>query len=554
MSSEDEILKEKQRWQKETLAKQPYRKDVKAMLTGVDLDVDVLYTPADINDVDYNKDLGFPGEFPFTRGVYPSMYRGRLWTMRQYSGFDTPEESNKRYKYLLEQGNKGLSVAFDLPSQMGYDSDNQDVEEEVGRVGVAISTLKDMEILFDDIPLEEVTTSFTINGIAATILAMYVALADKRGLDREKIGGTIQNDILKEYAARGTYLFPPKPSMRLVADTIEYCMQSVPRFNPISISGGHYRSGGASMIQEVAFTLANAIAYVESVVERGIGVDQFAPRLSFLLVNHCSLFEEVCKYRATRRIWAGIMKDKFGAKDPKSMMFRVYSAGCGDVLTHSEPENNIIRLTLMTLAGVLGGAQSYFTPGYDEAYALPTEKTARLGLRTQQIIAHESGVTNTVDPLAGSYYVEWLTNKIEKEVKKYMALLEKKGNMVDLVEQGYIQSEMARSAYGKTKMKMTGEKIVVGVNMFTSDEEQEQIQIHKPDPAVIEKRRQSVAKVKLERDNEKVRLSLEKLKAAARGKENLMPYLIDTVKAYGSVEEIATTLKNVFGEFEEPKI
>ena len=555
MKKDEEIAKAKERWKKETLSKRPYKEKVKPLLSDVDANVNVLYTPDDIKEIDYNSDIGFPGEFPYTRGVYPSMYRGRLWTMRQYAGFDTPEESNKRYKYLLEQGNTGLSVAFDLPSQMGYDSDNEDVEEEVGMVGVAISTLKDMEILFDDIPLDKITTSFTINGIAAIILAMYVAVADKRGIPREKIGGTIQNDILKEYAARGTYIYPPKPSLRLIADTIEYCTNEVPRFNPISISGGHYRSGGASLIQEVSFTLLNAITYIESVIERGIDVDKFAPRLSFLLVNQCNLFEEVAKYRATRRIWAHIMKERFDAKDPKSMMFRVYSAGCGDVLTHAEPENNIIRLTLMTLAGVLGGVQSYFTPAYDEAYAIPTEKTARLGLRTQQIIAYESGVANTVDPLAGSYYVEWLTNKIEDEVKKYMAMLEDKGNMVELVERGYIQSEMARVAFEKTKKKMSGEEVVVGVNKFQSSAKKEQIQIHKADPGALEKRKQSVKRVKKERDNNRVKECLKDLKNAAQGTtENLMPYLLDTVKAYGSVEEIVNTLKEVFGEFQEPAI
>jgi len=552
MINEEDIAREKKRWEKETLSRRPYKENAKALLTGVDVDVDVLYTPDDIKDIDYNKDIGFPGEYPFTRGVYPSMYRGRLWTMRQYAGFDTPEESNKRYKYLIEQGNMGLSVAFDLPTQMGYDSDNEDIEEEVGRVGVAISTLKDMEVLFDGIPLDKVTTSFTINGIAAIILAMYVAIGDRSGIPREKIGGTIQNDILKEYAARGTYLYPPKPSLRLVTDAIEYCMNEVPRFNPISISGGHYRSGGASLIQEASFTLSNAIAYVESVLERGIDIDRFAPRLSFLFVNHCNLFEEVAKYRAARRIWARIMKERFKAKDQKSMMFRVYSAGCGDVLTHAEPENNIIRLTLMTLAGVLGGVQSYFTPAYDEAYEIPTEKTALLGLRTQQIIAYESGVTNTVDPLGGSYYIEHLTNRIEDEITKYMKHLEEKGNMVDLVEQGYIQSEMARIAFEKTKKKMSGEEVVVGVNKFESSGKKEKIQIHQPDLEVLEKRRNDVKQVKQDRDNEKVQQCLKDLKSAAEGTENLMPYLLETVKAYGSVEEIVTTLKQVFGEFQEP--
>jgi methylmalonyl-CoA mutase N-terminal domain/subunit len=524
------------------------------MLSGVDVDVDVLYTPADVKDVDYLKDIGFPGEYPFTRGVYPSMYRGKLWTMRQYSGFDTPEESNKRFKFLLEQGNTGLSVAFDLPTQMGYDSDNEDISDEVGKVGVAISSLKDMEILFDGIALDKITTSFTINGIAAVVLAMYVAIADKQGIPRGKIGGTIQNDILKEYVARGTYIYPPKPSLRLVADTIEYCMNEVPRFTPISISGGHYRSGGASLVQEVSFTLMNAITYIEMMVDRGIDVDKFAPRLSYLLVNHCNLFEEACKYRATRRIWARIMKERFKAKDPRSMMFRVFSAGCGDALTQSEPENNIIRLTMMTLAGILGGCQAYFTPAYDEAYALPTEETALLGLRTQQIIAYETGIPNTVDPLGGSYYVEALTDKIEEEILKYMKQLEEKGNMVELVEQGYIQREMTKIAYEKTKKKLSGEEVVVGVNKFQVSGKKEQLQLHETDPEIIQKRMESVKQVKKERDNENVARCLKELKKVAEGNENIMPCLIETVKAYTTVEEIVTTLKEVYGEFKEPRM
>lgn len=552
MNDYDEIAKEKKRWKEETLSTQPYKKNVKAMLSGVDVDIDVLYTPADVKDTDYLKDIGFPGEYPFTRGVYPSMYRGKLWTMRQYSGFDTPEESNKRFKFLLEQGNTGLSVAFDLPTQMGYDSDNEDISDEVGKVGVAISTLKDMEILFDGIELDKITTSFTINGIAAVVLAMYVAIADKRGIPRGKIGGTIQNDMLKEYVARGTYIYPPKPSLRLVADAIEYCMNEVPRFTPISISGGHYRSGGASLIQEASFTLLNAITYIELMVDRGIDVDKFAPRLSFLLVSHCNFFEEVAKYRAARRIWARIMKERFKAKDPRSMMLRLFSACCGDVLTQSEPQNNIIRLTLMTLSGILGGCQSYFTPAYDEAYALPTEETALLGLRTQQIIAYETGIPNTVDPLGGSYYLEALTDKIEDEILKYMKHLEEKGNMVELVEQGYIQREMARIAYEKTKKKMSGEEVVVGVNKFQASAKKEQLQLHETDPEIVRKRVESVRVVKKERDNEEVARCLKELKKVAEGNENIMPCLIETVKAYTSVEEIVTTLKGVYGEFKEP--
>ncbi|WDN90642.1 methylmalonyl-CoA mutase, N-terminal domain [Desulfosarcina sp. BuS5] len=548
----EDIAKEKERWKRELLNKKPYKKDVKPIIEGVDENVEVLFTPADIQHIDYNKDIGFPGEYPFTRGAYPSMYRGRLWTMRQYAGCDSADESNARYKYLIEQGNMGLSVAFDLPTQMGYDSDNEDIKEEIGRVGVAISSLKDMEILFDGIDLGKVTTSFTINGIAPIILAMYVAAAEKQGVPREKVGGTVQNDILKEYVARGTYIFPPKPSVRLIADSIVFCMKEVPRFNAISISGGHYRSGGASLIQELAFMMLNGIEYIQTIVDRGIDVDDFAPRLSYLVVNHVNLFEEVAKHRAARKLWASIMKERFGAKDPKSMMFRVFSAGCGDELTHAEPENNIIRLTLMTLGGVLGGVQSYFTPAYDEAYAIPTEKTALLGLRTQQIIAHESGVANTVDPLAGSYYIEWLTDLIEKETRKYMVELESKGTVIELIEKGYIQSEMARVAYDTTKAKMSGEHIVVGVNKFAMEGDIEEIQIHQANEEAVERQIARVKQLKKERDNVKVGETLKILKVAAEGTDNMMPLLINAVKAYATVEEIVATLKNVFGEFVEP--
>ena len=552
MSSLEDIAKAKERWKRDVLDKKPYKKNVKPIIEGVDENVEVLFTPADVKHIDYQKDIGFPGEFPFTRGAYPSMYRGRLWTMRQYAGCDSADESNARYKYLIEQGNMGLSVAFDLPTQMGYDSDNEDIKEEIGKVGVAISSLKDMEILFNGIDLEKVTTSFTINGIAPIVLAMYVAAAEKQGVPRNKVGGTVQNDILKEYVARGTYIFPPKPSVRLIADSIVFCMKEVPKFNAISISGGHYRSGGASLIQELAFMMLNGIEYIQTIVDRGIDVDDFAPRLSYLVVNHVNLFEEIAKHRAARKLWANIMKKRFNAKNPKSMMFRVFAAGCGDELTHAEPENNIIRLTLMTLGGVLGGVQSYFTPAYDEAYALPTEKTALLGLRTQQIIAHESGVANTVDPLAGSYYIEWLTDLIEKETIKYMAELESKGSVIELIEKGYIQSEMARVAYDTTKAKMSGEHVVVGVNKFKMEGDTEEIQIHQANEEAVERQIARVKQLKKERDNVKVKETLQNLKVTAEGTENIMPFLIDAVKAYATVEEVVATLKDVFGEFVEP--
>jgi len=547
----EKITKKKDRWREKCLSQAPYR-SAKAELSGVDVDVDILYTPDSIASIDYPQDIGFPGEPPFTRGIYPSMYRGRLWTMRQYSGFATAEESNKRFKFLMDQGNMGLSVAFDLPTQMGFDSDNPEIEEEVGRVGVAISTLKDMEILFEGIPLHKVTTSFTINGIASIILAMYLAVAEKQGVPFTEVGGTIQNDILKEYVARGTYIFPPRPSLWLIVDTIEYCMKEAPRFYPISISGGHFRSGGASLIQEVAFMMLNGITYIEAVLARGIDIDEFAPRLSYLFVTQLNLFEEIAKFRASRRLWAHIIKERFKAKDPRSMMFRVYAAGCGDVLTHAEPENNIVRLTMMTLAGILGGVQSFFTPAYDEAYEIPTEKSALLGLRTQQILAYETGITNTVDPLGGSYYIEWLTSKIENEVRKYMEELEKKGRMVELIERGFIQNEMARIAYEKTKKKLSGEKVVVGLNKFQSAQAREKLQIYQPDREAISKQIARVKRVKAERDNEKVHYCLKRLEGAAKGTENLMPYLLETVKAYGSVEEIVNTLRGVFGEFREP--
>ncbi len=445
----EKISDAKKEWENSTLSKAisrfPERKE--KFTTGSGLEVKRLYTPEDIKDLDYNEDLGYPGQYPFTRGVQPTMYRGRLWTMRQYAGFATAEESNKRYKYLLEQGQTGLSVAFDLPTQIGYDSDHPLSEGEVGKVGVAVDSLKDMEILFDGIPLDKVSTSMTINAPAAVLLAMYIAVAEKQGVSKDKLRGTIQNDILKEYIARGTYIFPPQPSMRLITNIFEYCSKHVPNWNTISISGYHIREAGSTAVQEVAFTLANGIAYVEAAIKAGLDVDSFAPRLSFFFNAHNDLLEEVAKFRAARKLWARIMKERFKAKNKKSMIMKFHTQTAGSTLTAQQPDNNIIRVTIQTLAAVLGGTQSLHTNSRDEALALPTEDSVRIALRTQQIVAHESGVTATIDPLAGSYYVESLTKKIEEEAYEYIKKIDELGGSPRAIEKGFIQKEIQDSAY-----------------------------------------------------------------------------------------------------------
>lgn len=544
------LEEEKKRWESTTvekvISKAPERYE--KFYTGSNLEVDRLYTPLDAQENDYIKDLGFPGEYPFTRGIQPTMYRGRLWTMRQYAGFGTAEESNERYKFLLSQGQTGLSVAFDLPTQIGYDSDHPMAQGEVGKVGVAIDSLKDMEILFDGIPLDQVSTSMTINAPAAILLAMYIAVAEKQGVSPEKLSGTIQNDILKEYVARGTYIFPPEPSMRLITDIFEFCSRNVPKWNTISISGYHIREAGATAVQEVAFTLANGIAYVEAAIKAGLDVDDFAPRLSFFFNAHNDLLEEVAKFRAARRLWAKMMKERFKAKNPRSMMLRFHTQTAGSTLTAQQPDNNIVRVAIQALAAVLGGTQSLHTNSRDEALALPTEESVRIALRTQQIIAYESGVTETVDPLAGSYYVEHLTNLIEQKAMEYIQKIDELGGAPKAIEKGYIQQEIQDSAYRYQQEIESGRRIVVGVNKFQIEEEPPK-NLLKVNPEVEKIQRKKLEVLRATRDNIAVKSALEELSCKAKTSENLMPSIINCVKVYATLGEISDTLRGVFGEY-----
>jgi len=531
---------------KKVTQKYPERKD--KFVTGSNMEVEPLYTPLDVKETDYLEKIGFPGQYPFTRGVQPTMYRGRLWTMRQYAGFATAEESNKRYKYLLEQGQTGLSVAFDLPTQIGYDSDHPLAQGEVGKVGVAVDSLQDMEILFDGIPLDKVSTSMTINAPAAILLAMYIAVAEKQGVSSDKLKGTIQNDILKEYIARGTYIFPPEPSMRIITDIFEFCSKHVPKWNTISISGYHIREAGATAVQEVAFTLADGIAYVEAAIKAGLDVDEFAPRLSFFFNAHNDLLEEVAKFRAARRLWARIMKERFKAKKDKSMMLRFHTQTGGSTLTAQQPDNNIVRVTLQALAAVLGGTQSLHTNSRDEALALPTEDSVRIALRTQQIIAYESGVAETVDPLAGSYYVEHLTDRIEQQAMEYIEKIDKLGGAPKAIEKGYIQQEIQDSAYNYQKEIESGKRIIVGVNKFKIQETPPK-DLLKVDPRVGELQAKKLKQLKENRDNLRVKQTLEALREAAKGQTNLVPPIIECVKSYATLGEICDVLREVFGEY-----
>ena len=524
----------------------PERKE--KFVTGSGAEVKQLYTPLDVENIDYVTDIGFPGQYPFTRGVQPNMYRGRFWTMRQYAGFSTAEESNARYKYLLEQGQTGLSVAFDLPTQIGYDSDHPMAEGEVGKVGVAIDSLADMEILFDSIPLDKVSTSMTINAPASVLLAFYIAVAEKQGVTPDKLRGTIQNDILKEYAARGTYIFPPAPSMRLITDIFEFCSQNVPNWNTISISGYHIREAGSTAAQEVAFTLADGIAYVEAAIKAGLDVDTFAGRLSFFFNAHNDLLEEVAKFRAARRIWAKIMKERFGAKKERSMKLRFHTQTGGSTLTAQQPDNNIVRVTIQTLAAVLGGTQSLHTNSRDEALALPTEESVRIALRTQQIVAYESGVAETVDPLAGSYYVEAMTKRIEEEAWTYIKKIDELGGAVKAIEQGYIQKEIQDSAYEYQKEIESGKRIVVGVNKFQIEEEPPK-GLLKVDPSVGIQQAKKLAEMKAKRDGNAVQAALDELREAAKGDANLMPVILKAARVYATEGEICDVLRDVFGEY-----
>ncbi|MHB8579296.1 MAG: acyl-CoA mutase large subunit family protein [Ignavibacteriaceae bacterium] len=509
-----------------------------------------LYSPDQFIDENYFDNIGFPGEYPYTRGIQPTMYRGKLWTMRQYAGFGNALESNRRYKYLLSQGTSGLSVAFDLPTQIGYDSDDPAAFGEVGRVGVAIDTLADMEILFEGIPLDKISTSMTINASASILLAMYIAVAERQGISKDKIYGTIQNDILKEYIARGTYIYPPKASMRLVTDIFKYCSDEVPKWNTISISGYHIREAGSTAAQEVGFTLANGIAYVEAAITAGLNVDDFAGQLSFFFNSHIDLFEEIAKFRAARRLWAKIMHTKFNAKEKKSMMLRFHSQTAGSALTAQQIENNICRVTIQTLAAVLGGTQSLHTNGKDEALALPTEESAMTALRTQQIVAYESGAANTIDPLAGSYFIEALTDQIEKEAEEYILKIDALGGMIAAIENGYVQSEIQNAAYKFEKQIENHERIVVGVNKFQINENQKP-ELLKIDEKVQDEQIKFLSTTRSRRNNNEVKKQLTRLKEAASGNDNLMPFILDAVKAYASVGEICNTLRQVFGEYKE---
>ena len=510
-----------------------------------------LYTPLDIEDFDYGEKLGFPGQYPFTRGVQPTMYRGRLWTMRAYAGFATAEETNARYKYLLEAGQTGLSVAMDLPTQIGLDSDHELSHGEVGKVGVAIDSLADMEALFDGIPLNKVSTSMTINGPAAVLLAMYVAVAEKQGVKPEALKGTIQNDILKEYIARGTYIFPPRPSMRLITDTFEYCSKNIPKWNTISVGAYHIREAGASEVQEIAFAFANAMAYIDAAIKAGQKVDDFAPGISWIFTAGLDFFGEVAKFRAARRLWARIMKERYGASVPKAQMLRVHVHTAGSVLTAQQPLNNVVRITWQALSAVLGGIQSMACCAYDEAIALPTEESATLALRTQQLLAYESGVTDTIDPLAGSYYIETLTDKIEKEAYDYIDKIDRMGGAVAAIEQGYMQQEMAAHAYEYQHEVELGKRTVIGVNKFNDSKKLAEQDVLTADLSVGERQIARLEKMKAARDNEAVKAALEKLREAAKGTENLMPYLIDAVKTYATLGEICGVLREEFGEYKQ---
>jgi methylmalonyl-CoA mutase N-terminal domain/subunit len=541
------------RWEKTVLdpalERSPERKELFTTLSGVP--VERLYTPSDLADFDYARDLGDPGEYPYTRGIHRTMYRGRVWTMRQFSGFGSPKDTNQRLHYLLKQGQTGLSIAFDLPTLMGYDSDHTLAEGEVGKCGVAVSSLADMETLLAGLPLEQVTTSMTINSPAAIIWAMYLVVAEKAGADLKKISGTTQNDILKEYIAQKEYIYPPKPSMRLVVDTIVYGAREVPRWNPISISGYHIREAGSTAVQELAFTLRDGLEYVEWVVRAGMSVDEFAPRLSFFFNAHNDLFEEVAKYRAARKVWARVMREHFAARDPRSWLCRFHTQTAGCSLTAQQPYNNVVRTTIQALAAVLGGTQSLHTNSLDEAWALPTEEAVTIALRTQQVIAHESGITNTVDPLAGSYFVEKLTLETERACYEYFDRIDALGGMVAAIEKGFPQKEIHDAAYAYQQAIERKEAVIVGVNDFVTEEERP-ITLLVIDESVARQQRQKLEELRKQRDNSRVRATLESLSSAAATDANLMPYILACVRAYATLGEMCDVLRRVFGTYEEP--
>jgi len=541
----EKIQEERERWSKTCLEKYTFRKA--EMDWG--LEIKPLYTPVDTENIDYLKDIGFPGEYPFTRGPHPSMHLGRLWTMRQYSGYGTAEETNKRYRYLLEQGQTGLSVAFDLPTQIGYDSDHPLSQGEIGKVGVAVDTLADMEMIFDGLPLDKLSTSMTINASAAILFAMYLAVAEKQGVSFDKLNGTIQNDILKEYTVRGTYIFPVGPSLRLITDIFRYCSTHVTKWNTINVAGYHMREAGATAVQEIAFTFADAIEYINAGIKAGLKVDEFAPRISWIFNTHNNFFEEIAKYRAARSLWARIMKDRFEAKDPKSWMFRFHTQTAGSALTAQQPLNNVVRVAFQTLAAVLGGAQSLASCSFDEALALPTEESVRLSLRTQQIIAHELGATDTVDPMGGSFYIESLTRKMEDKITEYLNKIDELGGAAAAIEKGYIQQEIQESAYRYQKEVESGKRVVVGVNSYQVEEPPPE-GLLKVDPKVGEIQLRKLKELKAARDKGKVESSLSDLKKAAKGNANLMFPILESVKAYATLGEICGVLREVFGEYE----
>jgi methylmalonyl-CoA mutase N-terminal domain/subunit len=548
----DSLQDAKKRWEetvlKRTLERSPERKPSFQTSSGIELER--VYLPPDGDAQTYLEKLGFPGEYPYTRGVQPTMYRGRLWTMRQYAGYATAEETNARYRFLLDAGQTGLSVAFDLPTQIGYDPDHPMALGEVGKVGVSIPTVHDMARLFEGIPLDKVSTSMTINAPAAILLAMYIAVGKRQGVEPRQLRGTVQNDILKEYIARGTYIFPPKPSMRLITDLFAYCAREVPKWNTISISGYHIREAGSTAVQEVAFTLANGIAYVQAALDAGLNVDDFAPQLSFFFNAHNNFLEEIAKFRAARRLWARIMRERFGAQDSRSWQLKFHTQTGGSTLTAQQPENNVVRVTLQALAAVLGGTQSLHTNSMDEALALPTEAAVQVALRTQQIIAYESGVADTVDPLAGSYAIEALTDEIERRAAEYIARIDAMGGALAAIEAGYIQNEINEAAYATQRAIERGEQIVVGVNAFKAEgEETAALDILRVDPAIEAAQRERLARLRAERDNARVRELLAHLETAARGTDNLMPLFITCVENDVTLGEICGVLRGVFGEY-----
>ena len=517
------------------------------------LPIKVLYTPEDVADMDYARDIGYPGEFPYVRGVYTNMYRGRLWTMRQFSGFGTPKDTNKRYKYLLKHGQTGLSVAFDFPTLYGRDSDDPFSHGEVGKCGVAIDSLRDMEILFSGIPLDRISTSMTINPPAAMLLAMYIAVGEKQGLPARILTGTIQNDMLKEYQAQKTWIYPPEPSMRIITDILAYCAENVPKWNTISISGYHIREAGSTALQELAFTLKNGFTYVEHGVAAGLPIDKFAPRLSFFFNAHMDFFEEIAKYRAARRIWARMMREKYNAQDPRSYLMRFHTQTAGCTLTAQQPENNIMRTAYQALSAVLGGTQSLHTNSMDETYALPTEKAVKIALRTQQLLAYETGLPNTIDPLAGSYYIETLTNELEKGAHQYFEKIDKLGGVIPAIDKGFFQKEISRSAYEYQKALEKREKFHVGVNVF-EEEGKPDIEILKIPSEVEKSQVKQLRKIKKDRNNRKVKEQLNLLRKAAKDGENLMPRILDCVRSYATLGEMCNTLKEEFGVYHEPII